>query len=373
MVIGYDGKRLICNDDKTSRYAQSLLAALSVVYKDDIFLIYCPKQSGSKKVNTLFNRGSIRMKGPKHPVWGIWWRSRRGILSRARRHGVAVFHGLAGMLPSAMSNSHMPGVVSIADPDFSDLGWKSVFYRNRAAQACKVAKCIVTPTESDKQAIISKFGPDPERIQVVHPCCHDRFHENVDQQDKDNTKAKYELPHRFLLYYGPMTKAAGLKKMVDMLHAMDDKHIVLVLIGHRTEYYREEVKNYAHSLGVRHRLMHFDKVHRADIPTIIRMSEAVIYADTENTCPMSIVEAHTCNTPVVAFNTPSAREFGGDAVLLGDDAEGMARQVDALLQDEQFRQQVSAASTANAERFSQQAIADQMMGIYRQLFKSSRS
>ena len=90
---------------------------------------------------------------------------------------------------------------------------------------------------------------------------------------------------------------------------------------------------------------------------------------------LPVIEAQYCGAPVVAANTSSLPEAGGNAALYyrPDDVAGMTLAAERLLSDENYRKEIVEKGRTHARRRSWSEAAERVIGIYEELGFSSRA
>ncbi len=372
MVIGYDAKKIIYDNDDTADYGQVMISALSEHYIHNHYMLYTPKAKENKRMASFSSRTTVHIKTPRHAIIGWKWRRGKGILHDAKRHGARIMHGLNGMLPAPLAHSHMHGVVSIPFTTFIDPAeqcpWLEKFFLTHDVErACRIAQRVITATATGKQMLVEHYGIDPDMIEVVLPACLESYHHNYTDNELKSIAHKYGLPQRFILFNGELTQQAGAQMMVEALNLLNDEDVKLVMIGKNTSFYQKVIKEFAHQHGIRHRIMHLDRVRYSDMPSILNLAKVAVLpvAGQKNIVPLA--KAVSCRTPVVVADHPMAREVAGDAALYATslDEKSFATAIDDILADDSHkRQELIDAATRRRMQFTTRAMADAVMGVY---------
>jgi glycosyltransferase involved in cell wall biosynthesis len=89
---------------------------------------------------------------------------------------------------------------------------------------------------------------------------------------------------------------------------------------------------------------------RDDVPDLLRASDAFVLASSLEGLPLSVLEAQSCGTPVVAYPTAGIPEVvtDGETGLLAraGDPQDLARRLAELLHDPSLRERLSAQGRA---------------------------
>jgi glycosyltransferase involved in cell wall biosynthesis len=116
---------------------------------------------------------------------------------------------------------------------------------------------------------------------------------------------------------------------------------------------------------------------RDDVPDLLRAADALVLASSLEGLPLSILEAQSCGTPVVAYPTAGIPEVVTDGVtgLLArpDEPEHLAQRMTELLRDPELRARLSAQGRERVLRESTlQVQADQQVALLEELIARKR-
>ncbi len=374
MVIGYDAKKIICDNDEIAEYGRMMIDALSGCYIHNHYMIYTPKEMENKLLSPFLSRSTVHLKTPRSTLFGCKWRRGKGVLRNAKRHGVRVFHGLNGMLPGPLAKSHMHSVVNVPFTRFIDepetCGWmEKAILNHDVKKSTSFANRIITATNTAKQSLMERYGIDEGRINVVYPGCDDRYHRDFTENELKSIAHKYGLPKRYILLLGDITPKSGAMLLTEVLNQLKDEDVCLLLIGKGSSFYQKNIKEFAHRHGIRHRIMHISKVHQADIPAILHMATVLALPKAGQSNVMMLAKAQCCLTPTVVASDAMAQEVGDGAALYAqaDDCSSFAQAIDSILANEALRQRLIDTASARRDLFTKQAMADSVMAIYEKI------
>jgi len=376
MVVGYGGRNIIMENNDTSYYGRILIKALATNYPDNYYILYSPENRTNKRLTSLFNEDSVRVKFPRNHIHNknLWYVG-NGIVRSAKGHGVNTFHGIDDGIASGFEGSNFPTVFTMTDPLYRNAGgWIArMLMQRRARKACKIAKRVIALNEVDRQLIIDHYHVNPDNVEVVHPCFFDGCDESVPESMFEILREKYHLPQRFVMYKGRLDKDDNLIEAMKLVHELRDRKISIVMIGYRTDYFDHVIKEEAHDLHIFHRFKQVDKIHQADLTAICKMAQAVIIPSTERArdC-FKLINAQRSGGLVICKDSDKAREFGGDGAIYYNDAQDGAEKLSDVLEDENRKAAIMAAARENTERFTSKILADHMIHIYRSVLTHRR-
>ena len=376
MVVGYGGRRIIMENNDTSYYGRILIKALAKHYPDNYYILYSPKNERNKRLTALYNEDSVRVKFPRNHIHDKerWYR-KSGIVRSAKAHGVNTFHGIDDGLPAGFNGSSFPTVFTMTDPLYHcESSWmKRMLMQRRARKACKFAKCVVALNEEDRQVIVDHYHVHPDNVEVVHPCYFDGCDESVPENMFDILREKYHLPEQFILYKGRFNSDDNLVEAMKLVHELRNRKISIVLLGYRTDFFDEVIKEAAHDLHIFHRFKQVDRIHHADLTAVCKMAKAVIIPNTDRMRDnFKIINAQRSGALVICKDSAKAREYGGDGAIYYTDQHDGADKLSDVLENESLKDEMLAKSRENTERFTSKVLADHMIHIYRSILTHRR-
>lgn len=376
MVVGYGGRRIIMENNDTSYYGRILIKALATHYPDNYYILYSPENHQNKRLTTIINSTSVRVKFPRNHIHNKKrWYTHNGIVRSAKAHGVNTFHGIDDGIPSGFNNSSFPTVFTMTDPLFKNSGsWLDrMLLQRRARKACRIAKRVIALNEVDRQVMIDHYHLNPDNVEVVYPCFFEGCDDSVPDNMFDIMRNKYHLPEKYILYKGRFNDEDNLVEAMKLLHELRDSKISIVMLGYRTEHFDHVIKEQAHDLHVFHRFKQVDKVHHADLTAVVKMAKAVIIPNTDRSRDCyKLINAQRTGGLVICKDSAKAREYGGDGAIYYTDFRDGAEKLSDVLADDNQKAAILKAARENSERFSGKILADHMIHIYRSVLMHRR-
>ena len=371
MTVGFDGIRTVDGDSQLSYYDRLVIASLGMEYPRDTFMVYSPNSTDDRGMSWLLSIANVHNKTPYKALNKWTWRNCGGIYTDFNRHGVKVFHGLDSVLPMSKNKDNVKMVTTVRDLTFDrlmdDYTWlERVTRKSRIKKACNRANRVIATSNYIKQQLVDKFKMPAEKVDVVYTAFRDEYLQN--QDDKvflSNVKGKYHLPSNYVLAITDMAPLGNLETLYKAFAQISDKRIDLVLIGQKSNYYRQ-LKRLAAKLGIDERVVRVSSVNKHNFMALYKMAQAFVAPTLNDGMGQTLIEAMITGTPVIASDSGCHREIAGDAAAYfkpSDDSQ-LASQLDEVLQNQSKRDAMIKAGRDHAQQFTQQAMAQNTMHCY---------
>ncbi len=374
LIIGYDAKRIVCNNTGLGNYSRNLVNALVAADRDTEFKLYTPCE-GRKELRTQVQSAeNVSFVYPHSMHFRLQrdlWRT-KGVVKDLSRDKVDLFHGLSGELPRGLRKAGIPGIVTVHDliflrhPEYYH--WiDAKIYARKFHITCREASRIVAISECTKRDILD-FSNFPEtRIDVIYQSCGTRFKSKVSEEEKQRVKTKYALPDQYILNVGTIEKRKNVLLAVKSLLRLPES-LSLVIVGRATKYIAEiQTFIVKHQLVNRVKFMH--DIPNEDLPAIYQLASVFVYPSRYEGFGLPIIEGIQSGLPVVACTGSCLEEAGGpDNIYVDpDDEEGVANGIARFLKDISFRQQSIRRSMNFVRHFENQNFANQMLYEYQKV------
>jgi len=371
MKIGFDGKRAVQNHTGLGNYSRFIIDILARYYKDNQYVIYAPAPRENGALRPILQKENVQMACPVSPFWkklrSLWrvW----GIGKQLKQDGLTIFHGLSNELPLSISRSGTKSVVTIHDliflryPDFYT--WiDRRLYTYKYKKACLNAGRIIAVSEMTKRDIVSFWGIDERKIDVVYQGCHPVFKLRASEEAKAEIREKYRLPEKYIFNVGSMESRKNLLLIVKALPSVPDD-ISLVAVGKRTPY-TGEVEEYIRRHKLSHRVRLFHSVPFQELPAFYQSAKVFVYPSFFEGFGIPVIEAIHSGLPVIAATGSCLEEAGGpDSIYIDpSDEQALARSINKVLASPETAGAMIKKGLEYAERFSDEAIARGIMQVY---------
>ena len=194
-----------------------------------------------------------------------------------------------------------------------------------------------------------------------------------DREGIGQARAKYHLPDRYFLYIGSMHPRKNLKTLLSAYLAFkpQDVHDVGLVLAGRMGLGGDALVQYLQDQQIQDAVTLPGYIAEADLPDVIRGSEAVIYPSLYEGFGLPALEAIACGTPVIASQSSSIPEATGENAHLCDplDVSCFVDAMRSVVEHPEMREELSVTGPEWASRFSWKETAAGVLGLYASLVK----
>ena len=374
LTIGYDAKRAVSNGTGLGNYCRTLLNDLGTIDTTDSFRLYVPdlgrddlRSQLDMPRNMNFVTPANKLVKPLRSLWRI-----KGIINDLKRDGVDIYHGLTGELPLGLSEAGIKSVVTIHDlifmrcPEYYNPVDVAI-YKWKFRNAIRQANRIIAISECTRRDIMELGEIDDSRIDVVYQSCDTRFHLQVSPEQKQDVRARYSLPKRYVLFVGTIEERKNALLAAQALpYLSDDIH--LVLVGRQTAY-AKTITSFARQNGLANRIHMLSGVPTSDLYAIYQQAECFVYPSRYEGFGIPVIEAIQSRLPVIACTGSCLEEAGGpDNVYVDpDEPQEMAMAIKSITDNPDAARQIVTRSLDYIRRFENGNVAQEMLNVYRSL------
>ena len=269
----------------------------------------------------------------------------------------------------------VPQIVTVHDliplkyPELSPK-WK-YYYQYALPWLLKKSRQIISVSKSTKQDIVNNYELDPETIEVVYNG-YDRslFYPQSDPK----ILTKYSLD-KYLLYVGDLRFYKNLIRCLEAFDRLPLKDYQFAIAGKQDDFFYPQIERQIQRLSARERIIFLDYVPTADLRMLYSMARSLVFASLYEGFGLPVLEAMACGCPVIASNSTSIPEVGGDSVLYVDphSVENIAQTMYRVLTDAELRTSLSHRGLERAKLFSWDKTTQDICQIFEDCLIASSS
>src|SRR3990172_8578610 len=236
--------------------------------------------------------------------------------------------------------------------------------------AMRKAARIITDSHVSRRDFLSLVNYPENHVEVVYPGIDPAFQP---LQDREELKRRLSLPGTYILHVGHTLPYMNVEKVLMALECLVKRHGIdahLVKVGDAFTRGHEALLD---RLDLKGRVIHLGKIPLKDLIAIYNCADALLYPVLYAGFGLPPLEAMACGIPVVCSDRGALPEIVGDAAIMTDpeDHQQIAAHVAVLLADSSVREAYRAKGLRQAQKYSWDNTARQVLAIYRQVHESA--
>lgn len=181
------------------------------------------------------------------------------------------------------------------------------------------ASRIATVSEFSKSDLMQTYEVQPSKIDVVFNGSNEIYCPISDEL-KLQTQQRFSRAEQYFLFVGslhPRKNISRLFKAFDLFKSSVDSKVKLVIVGEKY-YWTNEIKNTYLSMKSKEDVIFTGRLSNEDLKNVLGSALALTYVPYFEGFGIPILEAMSCDTPVITSNITSMPEVAGNAALLID-------------------------------------------------------
>lgn len=370
MRIGYDAKRLFCNNRGLGNYSRDLVRILSKYYPENQYDLFTPKI----KIDFLANPQNTTVIQPK----GIYkilpssiWRS-IGLKSEITKLELDIYHGLSQELPIGIEKLSVKKVITFHDaifiryPELYPASYRKIFTMKNM-YSCRISDMIFAISEQSKRDAIEFFNADPAKVEVVYQGCNNIFRNKISTEEKQLVRNKYNLPTDYLLFVGAVEQRKNIASIIQALY-QEKIDIPFVVVGRKTDYTRQ-LEEIAEKWKLSAQIHFLYNVETNDLPAIYQQAQLFIYPSVFEGFGIPILEAICSEIPVITSIGSCFEETGGGYSLYihPQNSQEIGDAIQKVLSDSNLQKTMKIEGLNHAKGFTDHKIAERLMSLYKSI------
>lgn len=238
--------------------------------------------------------------------------------------------------------------------------WQRIYLRFVYKWATRHALKIIAISKFTKEELINLYKADPQKIEVIYLGYDNSIFYPIDNRKRiDQILEQYGIKKPYILYVGRLEKKKNVTNLIKALQEISSIH--LVLVG-QPGYGYNKIKNL--KLKIKN-LIEIGYVSHQDLPYLYSGAECFVYPSLYEGFGLPILEAMACGCPVVASNTSSIQEIGGEAVsyFRPESLDEITKAILKIIKDKEFREMMIQKGFERVKNFSWEKCAKETLKI----------
>jgi len=232
---------------------------------------------------------------------------------------------------------------------------------------------VLADSQATKDDLVALYGTSPDKITVLLSGVNARFRRIEDQAALDSVRRKYQIDTKpYFLAVGTIQPRKNYERLIQALPMLPEaqRDVQLVIVGGRG-WLEEPIYATVRELGLQDRVKFLGFADDSDLPALYSGAICLAFPSLYEGFGLPLLEAMACGTPTLSANVSSLVEVAGDASVFVDPlsldsiSEGLAR----VLTEKDLRAALIERGYAQATRFTWEAAASRLLGVYQMLLK----
>lgn len=366
MLIGIDASR-IAREEKTGteNYSLNLIKAIARVDKENRYVLYF------NKIPPFFEIGQPNFSSKRIPSPRIWTQGRLAL--ECLLFPPDILFVPAHTMP-AIRRPGLKTIVTIHDlgaeflaeyhkfPQKFYLNWSTKFVAARASH-------IISVSNFTKKDLIKKFKVPAKRITTVHEGVDKEHFYPRSPDDIERIRLNYGLKKKYFLYVGTVQPRKNLARLIEAFSKTRLKNYDLVMVGSAGWLYKE-IYEAPKKFGVEGNVKLLDYVTNTDLPFLYSGAFALTFPSLYEGFGLPILEAFSCNCPVITSGTTATAEVAGDAAILinPQSVEEITRAISRIASSADFRRELIEKGKKRVEEFSWEKTAIETTKVFEKVY-----
>lgn len=374
MRIGIEAQRLFRKKKHgMDIVALELIKALQKLDTGHEFVVFVRPDTDDKVITAGANFEIVRVKGSPYPVWEQFM-----LPPAVKKYGIDVLHCTANTAPL---NSSAPIITTLHDIIYLEklnltqgsmyqrIG--NLYRRWNVPRTVKKSKIITTVSNFERQRILDHFDLPEEKVVTVYNAVGAHFKKITDENELERVKLKYNLPNEYLFFLGntdPKKNVRGVLAALAILKQQGKLRLPIVMPDLDSLYLNQLLSDLK-APDLANDVILCGYIPNIEIPAVYSSAVLFLYPSLRESFGIPLLEAMACGVPVVTSNSSPMTEVAGNAALYAEAAnpESIAENIDMLLNNEQYRQQLVALGKERIKLFSWENTASQMLTLYEKI------
>jgi len=238
---------------------------------------------------------------------------------------------------------------------------KRTFFRSAIKTALRRASRVIVPSKATRDELIRLLDADPTSIDVAyHGVDHEAFH-RPGEDEKARVRARLGLGDTgYVAFLGAKEPRKNVPSLIrGWAQAVEDRKEPPALVIAGGQGHDDEIDQAVADVPAHLRLLRPGYLRYTDLPGFLGGAAVAAYPSFGEGFGLPILEAMACGAPVLTTPRLSLPEVGGDAVAYtGPEADEIARDLSALLDDEPRRLALAEAGFQRAKEFTWESSAE---------------
>lgn len=228
---------------------------------------------------------------------------------------------------------------------------------------------IITVSNNTKNDIIDEYKIEAKKIKVIYSGIDAKYKKITNEVLLNNIQIKYCLPKKYIFYLGNIEPRKNIESLIIAYEKLKRKNefkdLYLVIAGGVGWKTRKIINIWKKSI-YKNDIIFLGYIDDFDKPSLYSLSSVFIYPSFYEGFGFPIIEAMSCETPVITSNVSSMSEIVGTAAICVDpyNTNEIAISIQSILSDQYLKKNIIKKGLAQASLFNWEKTATDYLSIF---------
>lgn len=389
MKIGIEGQRLFRKKKHgMDMVALELIKNLQIIDHKNEYYIFVKPDEDSSALQETSNFKIIELEGGPYPTW-----EQIALPKAAKKYDCDILHCTSNTAPFFTS---IPLITILHDIIYMESGYLktlkssastyqkfgNVYRKLVVPRVVKKSKKVITVSHFEKNRIGEFFCiKGDNKLDAIYNGVSKHFKPITNAEELQRVKETYNLPDKYFFFLGntdPKKNTKNtLKAFSNFLKQTGSSHKLVMLDYDEIELNKILVD--INDTGLINNIVLTGYVINTDLPAIYSQCDVFLYPSLRESFGIPMLEAMSCNVPVITSNTSSMPEVSGEAahVINPLNPEEITLGLIEILNNEEYRNSLCKKGLERSKEFSWNNMAKDYLKLYELIYsehsKNNRS
>lgn len=376
MRIGIEAQRIFRKKKHgMDMVALELIKNLQIIDKVNDYFIFVKPDEDNAILKETANFKIIELKGGPYPTW-----EQIALPKAAKKYHCDILHCTSNTAPFF---TDIPLITILHDIIYMESSYLKILKSSASAyqkfgniyrklvvpRVVKKSKKVITVSHFEKNRIGEFFGiKGDKKLDAIYNGVSEHFKPVSNKEELLRVKNAYHLPDKFFFFLGntdPKKNTKGtLKAFSDFLKQSNSDYKLVMLDYDKIELNKLLIE--INDVNLINQIVLTGYVVNTDLPAIYSQCAVFLYPSLRESFGIPMLEAMSCNVPVITSNTSSMPEVAADAAHIIDpfQSEEITAGIIKILNDDDYRKSLCEKGLERSKQFSWKNMAKDYLKQY---------
>ena len=382
MRIGIEAQRIFRKKKHgMDMVALELIKNLQIIDKVNDYFIFVKPDEDNSVLQETANFKIIELKGGPYPTW-----EQIALPKAAKKYHCDILHCTSNTAPFF---TDIPLITILHDIIYMESSYLKILKSSASAyqkfgniyrklvvpRVVKKSKKVITVSHFEKNRIGEFFGiKGDKKLDAIYNGVSEHFKPITNNEELLRVKNKYHLPDKFFFFLGntdPKKNTKGtLKAFSDFLKQSNSDYKLVMLDYDKIELNKLLLE--IDDVNLINQIVLTGYVVNTDLPAIYSQCAIFLYPSLRESFGIPMLEAMSCNVPVITSNTSSMPEVAADAahIINPFQPQEITDGIIKILNDDDYRKSLCEKGLERSKQFSWKNMAKDYLKQYELIHRS---